>query len=88
MLHDAKERFIPSNLLSKVLVFPGSFEMVQILNTKRRTIQIFYSVLSGDIVVQKCIYAVPMQFACAIYLFLVCLYMKRFRVLLIVRLVR
>jgi hypothetical protein len=60
--------------------------MLQILNIKRRTIQIFYSVLSSGIVVQRCIYAVPMQFARAIYLFLVCLYMKRFRVLLVVRL--
>jgi hypothetical protein len=55
------------------------------LNPKRHSIQIFYTVLSGGIMVQRCICAIPMQSIFALYLFFVCLYMKRFRVLLTVR---
>jgi hypothetical protein len=63
----------------------ASFELLRIPEYRYHNIQIFYTVLSGGIIVQRCICAIPMQSVLAVYLFFVCLYMKRFRVLLIVR---
>lgn len=73
---------VAEKCLACFLLVPVGLKSCRFLIPKRHGIQIFYTVLSGGIIVQRCTCAVPMQSLFALYLFFVCLYMKRFRVLL------